>query len=90
MSSDCASDCSFQAFVTEEDVGTYTIKAVEDPRTLNKSLYFRPPANVLTFNEVVSLWENKIGNTLDKVYVPEDQLLKNIQGQYPVKTLNET
>ncbi|MED6145914.1 Eugenol synthase 1 [Stylosanthes scabra] len=66
-------------FVAEEDVGTYTIKAVDDPRTLNKILYLRPPANVLSFNEVVSLWENKIGETLDKIYVPEDQILKNIQ-----------
>ncbi|XP_061342365.1 isoflavone reductase-like protein [Gastrolobium bilobum] len=66
-------------YVTEEDIGTYTIKAVDDPRTLNKILYLRPPANVLTFNELVSLWENKIKSTLEKSYVPEDQLLKNIQ-----------
>lgn len=69
-------------YVKEEDVGTYTIKAVDDPRTLNKILYLRPPANVLSFNELVSLWENKIKSTIDKTYVPEDQLLKSIQGQY--------
>ncbi|KAH1266964.1 Isoflavone reductase [Glycine max] len=66
-------------YVKEEDIGTYTIKAVDDPRTLNKILYVRPPANILTFNELVSLWENKIKNTLEKVYIPEDQLLKYIQ-----------
>ncbi|KAG4987940.1 hypothetical protein JHK84_030523 [Glycine max] len=66
-------------YVIEEDVATYTIKAVDDPRTLNKTLYLRPHANVLTFNELVSLWENKIKSTLDKIYVPEDQLLKSIQ-----------
>ncbi|PNX78660.1 isoflavone reductase-like protein, partial [Trifolium pratense] len=66
-------------YVTEEDIGTYTIKAVDDPRTLNKTIYFRPPANVLTFNELVSIWENKIKSTLEKIYVPEDQLLKSIQ-----------
>ncbi|KAL5168584.1 Isoflavone reductase [Glycine soja] len=66
-------------YVKEEDIGTYTIKAVDDPRTLNKTLYVRPPANVLTFNELVSLWENKIKSTLEKVYIPEDQLLKYIQ-----------
>ncbi|GAU47251.1 hypothetical protein TSUD_243440 [Trifolium subterraneum] len=70
--------------VKEEDIGTYTIKAVDDPRTLNKTIYFRPPANVLTFNEIVSLWENKIKNTLEKIYVPEDQLLKSIQGRYNI------
>uniref|UniRef100_A0A0R0LGL5 NmrA-like domain-containing protein n=1 Tax=Glycine max TaxID=3847 RepID=A0A0R0LGL5_SOYBN len=66
-------------YVTEEDVGTYTIKAVEDPRTLNKTLHQKPPANVLTFNELVSLWENKIKTTLHKIYVPEEQILKKIQ-----------
>lgn len=66
-------------FVDEEDVATYTIKAVDDPRTLNKALYIRLPANTLTWNELVALWETKIGKTLDKVYVPEEQLLKSIQ-----------
>nr|QHF16707.1 isoflavone reductase-like protein [Pueraria candollei var. mirifica] len=66
-------------YVTEEDVGTYTIKAVDDPRTLNKTLHLKPPANVLTFNELVSLWESKIKTTLQKIYVPEEQILKKIQ-----------
>ncbi|TKY70405.1 Isoflavone reductase-like [Spatholobus suberectus] len=66
-------------YVAEEDVGAYTIKAVDDPRTLNKILCLRPPANVLTFNELVSLWESKIKTTLEKFYIPEDQLLKTIQ-----------
>lgn len=66
-------------YVTEGDVAIYTIKAVDDPRTLNKILYLKPPANVLTFNKLISLWENKIKNTLEKIYVPEDQILKNIQ-----------
>ncbi|RWR82419.1 isoflavone reductase [Cinnamomum micranthum f. kanehirae] len=63
----------------EEDIGTYTIKAVDDPRTLNKILYLRPPANTLSLNDLVSLWEKKIGKPLEKIYVPEEQLLKNIQ-----------
>ncbi|KAI6707450.1 hypothetical protein NL676_010412 [Syzygium grande] len=66
-------------FNKEDDIGTYTIKAVDDPRTLNKILYIRPPANTYSFNELVSLWERKIGKTLERVYVPEEQLLKNIQ-----------
>ncbi|KAM4118200.1 hypothetical protein ACB094_02G182700 [Castanea mollissima] len=63
----------------EEDIATYTIKAVDDPRTLNKVLHLRPPANILSFNEIVSLWEKKIGKTLEKTYLLEDQLLKKIQ-----------
>lgn len=67
------------AFNKEQDIATYTIKAVDDPRTLNKILYVRPPHNTLSFNEVLSLWEKKIGKTLEKIYVPEEQVLKNIQ-----------
>ncbi|KAK7268238.1 hypothetical protein RIF29_20933 [Crotalaria pallida] len=67
------------AYVTQEDVGTYTIKAADDSRTLNKTVHIRLPANYLTLNEVVSLWEKKIGKTLEKTYVPEEQVLKNIQ-----------
>ncbi|OAY25200.1 isoflavone reductase homolog A622 [Manihot esculenta] len=65
--------------LAEEDIATYTIKTVDDPRTMNKTLYMRPPANVLTFNEIVALWEKKIGKTLDKIYITEEELLKNIQ-----------
>ena len=67
-------------FNKEDDIGTYTIKAADDPRTLNKILYISPPQNTYSFNEIVSLWEKKIGKTLEKIYVPEEQVLKNIQG----------
>lgn len=66
-------------FNEEHDIGTYTIKAVDDPRTLNKILYIRPPKNIYSFNELVSLWEKKIGLTLQRIYVPEEQILKQIQ-----------
>lgn len=68
-------------FVNEEDIGTYTIRAAEDPRTLNKIVYLRPPANILSFNDLVALWEGKIGKTLEKIYVPEEEVLKQIQGK---------
>lgn len=63
----------------EHDIGTYTIKTVDDPRTLNKIVYIKPPGNIYSFNELVSLWEKKIGKTLERVHLPEDQVLKNIQ-----------
>ncbi|KAL5790933.1 hypothetical protein ACOSQ2_005821 [Xanthoceras sorbifolium] len=66
-------------YVKEDDIATYTIKAVDDPRTLNKIIYIRPPGNIYSFNDLVSLWEKKIGKTLERIYVPEEQLLKNIQ-----------
>lgn len=70
-------------FNTEEDIGTYTIKAVDDPRTLNKILYVRPPMNTYSFNDLVSLWEKKIGKTLERIHVPEEQILKQITGFDP-------
>lgn len=66
-------------YVKEEDIGTFTIKAVDDPRTLNKTLYLRLPANTISFNELAALWEKKIGKTLEKVYVPEEAVLKKIE-----------
>ncbi|KAI5353849.1 hypothetical protein L3X38_006743 [Prunus dulcis] len=66
-------------FNKEEDIGTYTIRAVDDPRTLNKIVYIKPPGNIYSFNELVALWEKKIGKVLEKVYVPEDKLLQDIQ-----------
>lgn len=68
--------------VKEEDAAIYTIKAVDDPRTLDKILYMAPPANVLSFNEVIALWEKKIGKKLEKIYIPEDRLLKTIKGDW--------
>ncbi|KAH0752093.1 hypothetical protein KY285_005241 [Solanum tuberosum] len=66
-------------FNKEEDIGTYTINAVDDPKTLNKILYIKPPHNIITLNELVSLWEKKTGKNLERLYVPEEQVLKNIQ-----------
>ncbi|GKD78998.1 isoflavone reductase-like protein, partial [Tanacetum coccineum] len=66
-------------FNNEIDIGTYSIKAVDDPRTLNKILYIKPPKNTCSFNDLVSIWEKKIGKSLEKTYVPEEQVLKLIQ-----------
>ncbi|WP_348235474.1 NmrA family NAD(P)-binding protein, partial [Salmonella enterica] len=66
-------------FNEEHDIGVYTVKASVDPRTLNKILYIKPPQNIYSFNELVACWEKKIGNTLEKIYVAEDELLKQIK-----------
>eukprot|EP01018_Ginkgo_biloba_P018350 Gb_34970 [translate_table: standard] len=78
-------DGNAKAVMTEEeDIATYTIKAVDDPRTLNKTLYLRPSANTKSQNELVALWEHKIGKALEKVILPEEQLLQQIQDtQFP-------
>ncbi|KAL3514664.1 hypothetical protein ACH5RR_027381 [Cinchona calisaya] len=73
-------DGNVKAVINEEyDIGTFTIKSVDDPRTLNKIVYIRPPKNIVSFNELVAIWEKKIGKTLEKEYLSEEQLLKNIQ-----------
>lgn len=71
------------AFNKEDDIGTYTIRAMDDPKTLNKIVYIKPSGTTLSFNELVSLWEKKIGKSIEKEYIPEEQVLKNIQDSPP-------
>ncbi|GFY89954.1 NmrA-like negative transcriptional regulator family protein [Actinidia rufa] len=68
----------------ESDVAAFTISAVDDPRTLNKAVHLRPPGNVYSMNELVGIWESKIGKNFEKIYVPEEELLKKIkEAPYP-------
>lgn len=72
-------------FNTEEGVAAFTIKTIDDPRTLNKILYVRPEANTLSYNDLISLWEKETCKTLKRVYIPEEQVLKMIQeSPYPI------
>ncbi|KAL3510861.1 hypothetical protein ACH5RR_030262 [Cinchona calisaya] len=66
-------------FVAGPDIGKFTIKAAEDIRTLNKIVHFRPTCNFLNMNELSCLWEKKIGRTLPRVMVSEDDLLAAAQ-----------
>ncbi|XP_024538712.1 bifunctional pinoresinol-lariciresinol reductase 2 [Selaginella moellendorffii] len=65
-------------WVDENDVGTFVLKAAEDPRTLNTSVYIRPPKNILSLNEVLQLWEKKIGKTLEKQTLLEEEFMSMI------------
>ena len=53
---------------------------MDDPRTVNKILYLRTPKNIYSLNELVALWEKKIGKTLEKIYVSEEKILKDMEG----------
>ncbi|KAF8657084.1 hypothetical protein HU200_060422 [Digitaria exilis] len=66
-------------YVDEGDVATYTVLAADDPRAENKTLYIKPPANTLSHNELLSLWEKKTGKTFERVYIPDEAVLKQIQ-----------
>nr|CAB3472562.1 unnamed protein product [Digitaria exilis] len=67
------------AYVDEGDIATYTVLAAGDPRAENKTLYVRPPANTVSHNELLELWEKKTGNTFQRVHLSEDAVLKQTQ-----------
>ncbi|PIN07369.1 (+)-pinoresinol reductase [Handroanthus impetiginosus] len=72
---------SFAAiYVAEDDIATYTIKTIDDPRTLNKTLYLRPPKNILSQREVVEIWEKLIGKELQKVTLSREDFLASMKG----------
>ncbi|OWM90318.1 hypothetical protein CDL15_Pgr014620 [Punica granatum] len=67
------------------DIGKFTMKCVDDDRTLNKTVHFRPPSNPLSINELASLWEEKIGRKLPRVTITEDELLALAEDVYTKK-----
>ncbi|KAK3136428.1 hypothetical protein QOZ80_5BG0434170 [Eleusine coracana subsp. coracana] len=63
-------------FVDEDDVAAYTIKCIDDPRTMNKTIYLRPPDNILTQNEVIEKWEKLSGKVLsEKIHITAEEFL---------------
>lgn len=68
-------------YVDEDDIANYTIKTIDDPRTLNKTLYIRPPKNILSQKEVVQIWEKLIGKELQKSSISKEDFLDLINGQ---------
>ncbi|CAL4964632.1 unnamed protein product [Urochloa decumbens] len=67
------------SYVDEGDIGTYTVLAACDPRAENKTLYIKPPANTLSHNELLDLWEKKTGKKFERVHLDEDAVLKQIR-----------
>jgi hypothetical protein len=58
-----------------------TIKAIDDPRTLNKQLEIRPKTNILSLNEIVELFEKKTGHNLEKNYIPKSVIQAQLDGK---------
>lgn len=73
-------------FVDEDDVGTYTIKSIDDPRTLNKTIYIRPQDNCLTHNELIAMWEKLSGKSLTKFHIPAEEFLAPMKGKNKLLT----
>ncbi|CAD6270035.1 unnamed protein product [Miscanthus lutarioriparius] len=63
----------------KDDVATYTIKSVDDPRAVNKTIYLRPHENILTQNDVIAKWEKLSGNVLEKIHNPADEFLASMK-----------
>ncbi|RLN21870.1 hypothetical protein C2845_PM07G04020 [Panicum miliaceum] len=78
-SSSATATSGWLVFVDEADIAAYTVLAAADPRAENKTLHIRPPANTLSHNELLALWEGKTGRALERVHVPEDAVHKQIQ-----------
>ncbi|KAM3686452.1 hypothetical protein ACJW31_10G003500 [Castanea mollissima] len=69
-------------YVDEEDIALmYTIKTIDDPRALNKTVYLRPPKNILSQREVVEIWEKLIGKELKKSSISREEFLASLKGK---------
>ncbi|KAL3738605.1 hypothetical protein ACJRO7_020046 [Eucalyptus globulus] len=67
-------------YLDEDDIATYAIKAIDDPRTLNKTVYLRPPENILSQRQLVEMWEKLSGKTLEKRSVSAEDFLASMKG----------
>ncbi|XVE75519.1 hypothetical protein DITRI_Ditri12bG0100100 [Diplodiscus trichospermus] len=63
-------------FNYEDDIANYTIKAALDPRAANRVMIIRPPGNIATQLELICAWDEKTGQTLKKIHVPEEEIVK--------------
>ncbi|KAE8770157.1 Isoflavone reductase-like protein [Hordeum vulgare] len=68
-------------FMDEDDVATYTIKSIDDPRALNKTIYLRPAENILSQNELIAKWEKLSGKVLERIPIPSDEFLASMEGK---------
>ncbi|XP_048132004.1 bifunctional pinoresinol-lariciresinol reductase-like [Rhodamnia argentea] len=68
-------------YVDEDDIAMYAMKSVDDPRTLNKTVYIRPPKNILSQLEVVGIWEKLIGKDLQKSSISAQDFLASMKEQ---------
>ena len=64
----------------EDDIATYTIKTIDDPRTLKKTLYLRPNDNTLSQRQLVEIWEDLSGKKLEKITISQQEFLAPMKG----------
>ncbi|GMP95278.1 hypothetical protein CsSME_00044385 [Camellia sinensis var. sinensis] len=66
-------------YLDEDDIATYAIKTIDDARTLNKTLYLRPPENILTQLQLVEKWEKLLGKKLQKFSISTKDFLASMK-----------
>ncbi|KAH1253873.1 Eugenol synthase 1 [Glycine max] len=64
----------------EEDIAMYTIKVANDPRTCNRVVTYPPSKNIISQNELISLWEQKGGQNFRKEFVAEEEIVNLSEG----------
>ncbi|KAK9103027.1 hypothetical protein Sjap_020281 [Stephania japonica] len=69
-------------YLDEDDIATYTIKTIDDPRTINKTLHLMPPNNTLSQNELVNTWEKLFGKKLEKITISAESYLATMKGAH--------
>ncbi|KAK1368300.1 isoflavone reductase-like [Heracleum sosnowskyi] len=67
-------------YVEEDDIATYAIKCIDDPRMLNKTLYIRPPKNILSQMQLIETWESLSGKKLEKIKLSANDFLASMKG----------
>lgn len=60
----------------EVDVAAYTVKVATDSRVENRVVIYRPPGNIISQLELLSLWAKKTSRTFKRVHVPEEEVIK--------------
>ena len=65
----------------EEDVAAYTVKAVTDERVANRVIVCRPPGNIVSQLDLISLWEKKTGQSFKLAHVPDQELVNLSQSK---------
>ncbi|GAY65880.1 hypothetical protein CUMW_244430, partial [Citrus unshiu] len=63
-------------FNYEEDIAKCTIKVINDPRTCNRIVIYRPQTNIISQLELISLWEQKTRRSFKRVHISDEELVK--------------
>lgn len=64
----------------EDDIATYTAKAIGDSHAVNKTLFLRPSENIMSQMQLVEKWEKLLGKKLEKISISAEDFLASMKG----------